>query len=262
MFTEPTVAIKHGKYLTGGPAKTPLFPNLSFYSRMLPILLASNRIARRGGWTPEAWLAQITKAMHALENSGCRFEVEGLDNVEALDGPCVYIGNHMSTLETFILPVFLMPYRRLTFVVKAQLVTYPVFGPIMHACEPVTVTRTDPRKDLRDVLEQGSERLSSGLSVVVFPQTTRSYTFDRGHFNSIGTKLAKRAGVPVVPIALKTDAWGKGWPIKDLGPIRPEKTIHFSLGEPMEIAGNGREQHERTMEFIESRLSEWDDTPA
>lgn len=261
MFTEPTVSIRDGKYRTEGSARAPIFPSIVFYRRMFPILFTSNRIARQGGWTPAAWLGQITKAMHALENAGCRFDVEGLEKVEALDGPCVYIGNHMSTLETFILPVFLMPYRRVTFVVKTQLVTYPVFGPIMSACEPITVTRTDPRRDLREVLDQGSEKLSAGISIVVFPQTTRSFTFEREHFNSIGVKLAKHAGVPVVPVALKTDAWGRGWPIKDLGLIRPERTIRFSIGAPMEITGNGKDQHAKTMEFIESRLRDWDAAP-
>ena len=58
--------------------------------------------------------------------------------------------------------------------------------------------------------------LRNGMSVIIFPQTTRIMDFDRKQFNSMGVKLAKRAQVPVVPIALKTDAWGVGKWIKDL----------------------------------------------
>ncbi len=76
-------------------------------------------------------------------------------------------------------------------------------------------------------------------------------------FNTIGAKLARRAGVPLVPIALKTDAWSVGKLIKDFGPIRPERTVHFSIGPPLEVTGNGREQHEETVRFIQNKLASW-----
>jgi 1-acyl-sn-glycerol-3-phosphate acyltransferase len=40
----------------------------------------------------------------ALENVGVRFEITGLDNLKSFEGPAVFIANHMSTLETFVLP--------------------------------------------------------------------------------------------------------------------------------------------------------------
>jgi 1-acyl-sn-glycerol-3-phosphate acyltransferase len=127
----------------------------------------------------------------------------------------------------------------------------------MRSRDPVLVGRKDPRADFRSVMEGGQERLSQGRSIIIFPQTTRSSGFDPKQFNSIGVKLAARAGVPVVPIALKTDAWGVGKLIKDFGKIYPEKTVHFCFGDPLMISGNGRVEHESIVRFIQGKLREW-----
>ncbi len=117
--------------------------------------------------------------------------------------------------------------------------------------------RSNPRADLVTVLEGGEARLAAGRSIIVFPQSTRTPVFDPAHFNTIGIKLAKRAGVPVIPIALKTDAWGNGQLLKDFGPVDVRKTIHFEFGEPMRIEGAGKAEHQRITDFIIDRLGSW-----
>ena len=253
-----TGGISGGIYKTAKPKRPPVFPTISFYRNVIPIIIDASRTASDGTWLEGQWLKRTMQILENLERVGCSVEVTGLDNVKGLGRPCVFIGNHMSTLETFILPVFVLPIMPATYIVKKSLVEYPVFGNIMRNCDPITVTRTDPRKDLKEVLEQGTRKLTKeGTSIIVFPQTTRSHTFDRSRFNSIGVKLARRAGVPLVPVAIKTDAWGRGWPIKDLGRIRPEIPIHFAFGEPMEVTGNGRDQHEQVIRFIEEKIDQW-----
>ena len=73
------------------------------------------------------------------------------------------------------------------------------------------------------------------------------------------SELAKRAGVPVVPLALKTNGWGNGHLIKDFGKIDPSKSIHFCFGDPFEISGSGREEHETVFQFIQKKLDSWHD---
>jgi 1-acyl-sn-glycerol-3-phosphate acyltransferase len=63
--------------------------------------------------------------------------------------------------------------------------------------------------------------------------------------------------VPVVPIALKTDAWGLGRRLKDFGPIRPDKRVHIAFGDPLRITGSGKEAHQSVMDFIEKNVSAW-----
>ncbi len=192
-----------------------------------------------------------------LESVGVRFHIDNLKVIQELKKPCVFIGNHMSALETFILPGILMPFRDITFVVKKSLMSYPLFKHIMISQNPVVVGRENPREDLKIVLDEGLDRLKQKISVVIFPQHTRTVDLDINHFNKLGVKLAQRAGVPIVPIALRTDAWGNGPLIKDFGRIGPEKPVRFYFGDPLIVKENAREIHQHIVSFIKNKLKEW-----
>ena len=97
----------------------------------------------------------------------------------------------------------------------------------------------------------------SYISVIIFPQTTRSNKFNAKQFNSLGVKLAKRGKVPVVPIALKTDAWGIGRRFKDFGKIRPAKPVHITFGDPLRVQGSGKEEHKFIVDFIDRKLDSY-----
>jgi 1-acyl-sn-glycerol-3-phosphate acyltransferase len=233
------------------------FPSLAFYCQELAIILKATWTAKRGRYDTSAWVASSRDIMRALERVGVLFEITGVDHVRNLDRPAVFIGNHMSTLETFVLPGIVARFRETTFVVKQSLVDYPVFKHVMRSRDPVTVGRTNPRADLAAVLEGGERKLKAGVSMIVFPQSTRSTVFDPAEFNTIGVKLARRAGAPIVPVALKTDAWGHGRYLSDFGRIRPSSQVHFAFGEPMFVEDRGRETHEAIVQFISVKLAQW-----
>ena len=214
----------------GAPAR---FPALKFYSSLLagPVLWLCRKAAK-GLCDDSAWVHASLRVTELIERVGCPVSIEGMENISATRGPCVFVANHMSTLETFMLPGIIRPHRAVTFVVKKSLVSLPVFGAVMRSRDPIVVGRTNPREDLTAVLEGGVERLKKGISIIVFPQSTRTPDFDPQHFNTIGVKLARKAGVPVVPLALKTDAWGTGKKLKELGPIKSGLPVRYKLPRP------------------------------
>ena len=231
-----------------------------FYVRFLSVVLRSKALSQKGLYTQEAFADASYRIFRDIEGCGGRVRITGIDNIRKTQGPVVFIGNHMSTLEAVILPCIIAPLKPLTFIVKQKLIDGILFGPIMSAIDPVAVTRTDPRKDLTDVLTRGPEKIAGGRSLVIFPQAAaraRSVTFNPAMFNSLGVKLAARAGVPVIPVALKTDFWGSGRIFKDLGKIRRKEPIYFEFGEPFTVSGRGKQEHERITEFIASRLRSW-----
>lgn len=191
------------------------------------------------------------------ESFGGRFHIVGLQHVVEAGPPIVLVANHMGSLETLILHALLLPFGDLTYVVKESLLRYPVFGLMLKGVDPIAVSRRNAREDLKQTLDQGLKMIERERSVVIFPQATRSATFDAAAFNSLGVKLARKAGVPVVPLALKTDFVENGRWIKDFGRIRPERTIHIEFGSPVKIEGNGKEQHRMIKSFIIDRLQTW-----
>lgn len=232
------------------------FPiRLSFYAGIGRVVFDGGRVALRGGYDHDFWFGQSRRVFEVVELHGGIFHIRGLDNLRKVEGQVVFISNHMSTLETLVLPCLILPYKDLTYVIKESLLTYPVFGHLMKSLRPIAVTRKDPREDLKTVLHQGEEILNSGRSLVIFPQSTRRLHFDPEHFNTLGVKLAKRAGVPVIPIALKTDFWKKGKLLGEFGPVGRPRDIYISFGEPMTIQGTGKEEHHKIIGFIQDLLA-------
>ena len=230
------------------------FPTLSFYSRFVPIVVNGSRQAKRRRYGDKEWCDDSLNVLRGLENVGVQVEVAGIENIRGLNTPCVIVANHMGTLETVVLPIIIHPILPMTFVVKQSLLEYPVFKHVMQSRNPIAVGRTNPRQDYKVVLGEGPERLGRGISVVVFPQRTRARSVEPSQFNSIGIKLAKKAGVPVVPLSLLTDAWENGKYIKEFGRINPGKKVYFSFGKPMWVEGRGNDVHQATLDFIVSGI--------
>ncbi len=247
-------------YVTNPARSSMIFhavPGLYFYARMIGTVLQASRKAKKKQFDKDEWIKSSLSIIRHLETVDCRFFVDGKKNFIDLEGPCVFTANHMSTLETFALAAIIRPHRPVTFVVKDSLVRYPVFKHIMLSRDPVVVFRKNPREDFKTVMNEGTDKLSRGISIVVFPQSTRSRTIDPAKFNSMGVKLARKAGVPLVPLALKTDAWDAGWPFRDFGRIRPKRFIHFSFGRPFRVEGNGKVEHSQIINFITGKLEKW-----
>jgi 1-acyl-sn-glycerol-3-phosphate acyltransferase len=234
-----------------------VFPSLTFYPKFLDIIWRASLLSQKGLFDNPAWCHSSMGTLRALEGVGGELEITGIHHLAGVDGPCVIIANHMSMLETVILPVIIQPVKDVTFVVKQGLLEYPIFRHVMRSRDPVAVTRTHPREDFKAVREGGKERLGKGISIVVFPQTTRTTKLELEHFNSIGVKLAQQAQVPIVPLALKTDAWQNGRVLKDFGKIDISRRVHFAFGEPLAGQVRGGDGHRRIVEFIRGRLAEW-----
>ncbi|MDY0098244.1 MAG: lysophospholipid acyltransferase family protein [Bacteroidales bacterium] len=230
---------------------------LYFTLKYAGIVFKTRRQAIRGIYDTKAWADSSNFIFRFIEKTGGRFRIEGMDNIAKEDAPVVFIGNHMSTLETMILPGLIAPHREVTFVVKESLVRHPLFGHVMRSRDPIVVGRTDARKDFEIVMNKGTDLLLKGVSVIIFPQSTRSLVFNPEEFNSLGVKLAKKAGVRIVPMAIKTDFWGHGKLIKELGPLDSRKAIHFRFGEPFGITGSGKAENQRIIDFIKASLDEW-----
>lgn len=252
-------------YETPGDTRQLLLDRITFRSRFvftglfIKTVFKSRHLARRGHYDTRQWIDSSHDIFTNVERCGGRIRITGMDHVRNSRGPVLLLSNHMSTLETMIFPGIIQPLKDITFVVKDALVRHWAFKDVMRSRKPIVLSRENPREDFRIVMEQGLVRLQNNISIVIFPQSTRKVEFLPSEFNSLGTKLAAKAGVQVIPVAIKTDFWGPGRFSSYLGPIHRDKTVHIAFGAPMQVSGSGKEEHQKIIEFIQAHLDAWKD---
>lgn len=253
-----------GEYQTVIPegAKPPSVSRINSMRYALTIIGLCSRCMLQevfGKFGYEQWAALTYLAVVFAEKIRGRLIVEGFKERAAYDGPVVYVSNHMSTLETMLLPVTLLSFNELAIVLKDTLSENFIVGPAFKRLGCIGVTRKNARQDLQTVLQVGAERLKSGRSVLLFPEGTRQSEFTAKKFNSLGAKLAHRAGVPVVPIAVKTDFLRTGKLIRDFGQVDPSKPIHIACGPMLSPDLGDKEMHAACVAFIGDKLATWAD---
>lgn len=176
---------------------------------------------------------------------GLDYRVEGSENIPA--GPAVILAKHQSAWETIAFQRIFPPQ---TWVLKRSLLWIPLFGWGLAFTRPVAIDRSAGKKALRQVVEQGKDRLRHGLWMVIFPEGTRVAPGVRGRYAIGGALLAKEAGVPVVPVAHNA---GEYWPKR--GFLKRPGTITVSIGPVIEPDGRTAAEINRAAEtWIEEKM--------
>lgn len=146
---------------------------------------------------------------------GIRYEVIGSENIPAI--PSVIISKHQSAWETVSLQAIFPP---LVFVLKKSLLMIPFLGWAFAAVKMISIDRNAGKDALRQVIDQGCERLKAGYWVVIFPEGTRVAPGESRRFKPGGANLAVAAGALVVPVAHNAgEFWAKNAFIKTPGMI-------------------------------------------
>lgn len=126
-----------------------------------------------------------------------RVRVEG---ASALDPkrPCIFVSNHQSMLDIMAL---YHVHRQFKWVAKEELFGIPFLGWSMALAGYVRLARGQNRS-IRQAYDQAGQWIRSGMSVLFFPEGTRSPSGELGAFKGGAFKLAVKMRVPVVPIAV------------------------------------------------------------
>lgn len=164
-------------------------------------------------------------ARHVL---GIRYRVEGLENLPA-GGPAIVMSKHQSAWETIAYQLIFPP---LSFVLKKELLRIPFFGWGLAMISPIAIDRDAGREALKDIEDQGNDRLAKGFWVLIFPEGTRVKPGETGKYNIGGAWLAAKTGVPVIPVAHNA---GRLWPKNAF--LKRAGLISVVIGPPIVTAG-------------------------
>ncbi len=235
-----------------GPLATPIF-----HLMLVAIIWHGSWKARRADFEEKEWGKFCQRLLRLTEGLGGSVTFENFERVRNTDFPVVWVANHVSSLETYLLPLLLTHYSRLLIVLKESLAHYPLFGRVVRAIDPIRVQRRSALHDLRAVLRKGTEGLANGRSVLIFPQGQRFETFDPDSFNTLGVRLAQNAGVPLVPVAVRTDFLRLGRWFKELATVRTDRPVRISCGDPIPAGTPPDRMQAAAVQFIVGELARW-----
>jgi 1-acyl-sn-glycerol-3-phosphate acyltransferase len=188
-----------------------------------------------------------------LRLGGISLNVTGLENIEPHQ-PYIFIVNHQSNIDIPALVQGLSQFQ-LRWIAKRELLRVPFFGWAIWASRHITVDRADPLAAMKS-LQRAKERLAAGISIVIFPEGTRSHHGRLLPFKKGGFLLAVETGTKIVPVTIQGSA--------DVLPagewrLRPG-TIEISVDKPVGVdgyrAGKLRGLVEQVRETIAARLQQ------
>ena len=134
----------------------------------------------------------------ALLAAGVKVKMEGLESLDR-KGPYIFMSNHQGAYDIFAL------HGRLPFhfkwLAKKELFSIPVLGWAMAAAGYIAIDREGTRDTVR-AMNDAARKIHDGMSVIIFPEGTRSPDGSIQPFKKGGVTLAIKSKVPIVPLAI------------------------------------------------------------
>lgn len=128
---------------------------------------------------------------------GWEVRVGGLEYLPS--GGAILVANHQSLVD---IPLLLAAVpREVRFLAKRELGRIPLFGYAIRKAGNLFIDREDPR-DAVHLVREATVRIDRGQLVVIFPEGTRSRDGDVGEFKPGAFYLARKKGIPLLPVLL------------------------------------------------------------
>jgi len=134
----------------------------------------------------------------ALLANRVKVKVEGIENLKR-ESPYIFMSNHQGSYDIFALLGHL-PFQ-FKWLAKKELFSIPFFGWTMAAAGYIRIDREGTRETV-EAMNKAAERIRDGMSVVIFPEGSRSPDGTIQPFKKGGFTLAIKSRVPIVPMAI------------------------------------------------------------
>jgi 1-acyl-sn-glycerol-3-phosphate acyltransferase len=179
--------------------------------------------------------------------------VKGLSNIEP-DKSYVYMANHQSNFDIPVLLGYLPVQFR--WLAKAELFKIPVFGRAMLGAGYVKIDRFN-RKSAFESINEAARRMKDGVSVMIFPEGTRSKDGSIRQFKKGGFVMAIKSGVPIIPVVIRGT-----WPIMAKSSLRINRgDVEMEIAKPIDTSGYSMETKEELMEKVRTVIRQKFENP-
>lgn len=148
-------------------------------------------------------------------------EISGLERARSV-GPAVYVVNHRSRMDG---PLMLSAVPDAAVIMKAAYGRNILYSSFVKYLDFISVD-TGSLSSLATAVQRGQEVLAAGRNMIIFPEGARAVMGRLLPFRDFAFRLARSAGVPVVPVVLQSDL---PFMAKRPGSIFPPRTINFTM---------------------------------
>lgn len=125
-------------------------------------------------------------------------KVEGRENLEK-GKSYVFVANHQGAFDIFLIYGYLnQPFK---WVMKSSLRNIPLVGKACDSAGHIFISRSNP-KSIQKSMEEAKRRLNGGVSVVIFPEGSRSEDGKLGRFKRGAFQVAVDLNIPIVPLTI------------------------------------------------------------
>ena len=175
-------------------------------------------------------------------------DVNGLDNIPS-GSSCILMANHQSNFD---IPVLLgrLPVQ-FRWLAKEELFRIPIFGRGMRGCGYISIDRSN-RKLAFASLKEAARKIREGVSVLIFPEGTRSSDGKIRPFKKGGFVLSVDAGVPIVPIVI----YGTRAIMPKGRLLVKSQDVRMDILTPIETSDYTRKTKDDLMEKVRSTICE------
>lgn len=125
-----------------------------------------------------------------------------LVNIDKIDFSHSYVvaANHQSIFDIFAVYGWLPNIFK--WIMKAELRKIPLVGKACEAAGHIFIDRTNP-VSAKISLEKAENQLKNGVSVVIFPEGTRTKNGQPGMFKKGAFRIATDLKLPILPVTIK-----------------------------------------------------------
>lgn len=149
-----------------------------------------------GRYVVGRWFRRCAVVAVAL-NPFWRFRTSGI-RITDPRRPYVAVSNHESMADIFLISH--LPWE-MKWLSKEDIFRIPVMGWMMRMAGDIAVRRSD-RTSRADALEACRDRLAKQVSVMIFPEGTRSRTAELLPFKDGAFRIAIETGAPILPLVV------------------------------------------------------------
>ena len=184
----------------------------------------------------KAWTGSMLLA------AGAKLEVEGLEKIDRSKSYIV-VGNHQSHFDVFAI-FFKLPLTA-RFMAKKELYKIPIFGWALTATGTVRIDRSNREKSIAS-MNDALTRIRKGVTVVVFPEGTRSEDGTIKKFKKGGFVLALKGGIPIVPVSISGSRFILG---KNKANVKSGK-IKMVFGNPIDTTSYSYQDRDKLSQTV------------